>query len=220
MAELAARLGSLNVYHRGGQTVWFDRFDGGFSPWQIEENDETGSWTITTEGTEWGGYAGKLTSPSGGVGSITLMHRMSSAEINKWGIEVGVAFTSEFECFNIALARYTEDRCQYGSFEVNRAENKFRVWNRLTGWENVGDLYVVVDENVSYHNMKLIIDMENLVYVRALFDEHSFDLREYELFNSGVDWLPQQTITIRFYGRDGSHDTAQLGHVLVTVGEP
>src|SRR3989304_7205960 len=86
-AELAARIGSFNVYDRRGQVIWFDHFQSGIAPWLRFEHG-TGAAVLLENGLTYiGGFALKLRAGGAGAGIAGIEHFFAPAEINRWGVE-------------------------------------------------------------------------------------------------------------------------------------
>lgn len=219
MGELAARLGSPARYDRRGEVIWYDEGKNGIAPWSVFGSGAGNGAYVTCEETYMSPYAIRMKAGSDGGLYSGLVKFLSPATVGKIGIEVAVYFITVFDNFSVRLVRtngvtwYDATiylNCNDGSLELRDKNNVKQVID--TGFGN----FV---QGGQYHQVKLVVDMENFNYFRLLFNQHEYRLIDYPLWSFAAADLDGHRAYLRHTGRPANNDMAVIGHVIITANE-
>lgn len=220
LGELAARLGSPVTYDRRGEVVWYDIFENSLSPWNTSALGTGAVVEAVTTDTDLEGKAAKLTGGSDGVRTATLTRRFSLTSLQKVGFEVSVYYTTTgFEHILLDVARYDSVNLHWGAIrilgtnsqEYLDSDNNYTEFATETVWGSTAPIY---------HNLKLVVDMDNDEYVRFLYDETEYDLSSIAIRSQASAVEPQHVIQFTVKSADGQNDIVQVGRAIVTGNEP
>jgi hypothetical protein len=219
-AELAARLGSPVVFDRRGQMAWGDRFDAGLAGWVYDGNGTGWAVKVTVSKTLFPGYAIELTGGSDSVRFARMLKHFGAPDIGRAGVEISTAFLSEFDKLHISLQRFTGALWIYGRIRIDRTNNLLSYQDAAGNEQTIAALPAPDFANAVYQFSKLVLDWDAGEYVRFLYNEEEYDLSGEALYSEADTTQPQHLVSLVFYSRSGSNDRCQIGHVVLTVGEP
>lgn len=219
-AELAVRMGSIVSFDRRGQVHWMDHGQGGLSPWGITGSGTGNDVLIVADNTYWPGYAIKMVSGSDGGGVSQIDRPFHPQELNQWGVEVALFFPTEFDTFDIFIDLFTGTQVYEADYFIQRSDDGLYIADATLGAVKIATIANPVNAYGKYHLMKLVVDMETKQYVRALYDDEEFDISAYSTPVSAASDTPEARLILYLVGRNGHNDSAVIGHVIVTVGEP
>jgi len=219
-AELAARLGSPVVWDRRGQVIWFDTFAHGLSAWKATGYG-TGASVLTINNlTYLPGFAAELIAGSDGVAAAELQKEFQPLESVRNGIE------TSFTCFN-AFNRF--------GISINRLDGTLRHTARLRFYNADNGLYytdaagvdVLIDTFSDivyayglYQHLKVVVDFALGEYVRAIYNTTEIDLRGIPIYQAAEAANVGYRIVLNHLGAAAANARAQVGHVIITTGEP
>lgn len=220
LGELAARIDARDTWDRRGQVIWYDRFEGGLAPWSVIGSGTGYGVTVDASKAEWAGYSALLTAGSNAAKYAGIYRFFAPPEVNKWGAELGVAFTTEYDYFTLNIQRFDGVNRHWAILAINNTEDAIKILLDDSTYLKVSDLPNSLSTDILFHQIKLVIDIDTGRYVRAMFDDIELDLSDYSYQQVLSGGIHCQKIMAYFHGRSGNNDTANIGHMIVTVGEP
>jgi len=220
LGELAVRLGSPVRYDRRGEVIWYDEFDHGLSPWLATFIGNGSSVEVSSTGTFMGPNAALLTAGEDSLRLASIAKGIHPPVLGRWGVEVAVAFLSNFDSFQIALTIYDGINVYGPSVRLSEADAEIQYRDENSAWQTVavlGSLWVIPN---TYRLLKITYDLDSAKYGILQLGPDSYDLSSFS-FSS----LPSTAATriyalFQFKGRLGVNDKAQVGHVIFTANEP
>lgn len=219
-AELAARLGSVVSYDRGGSVVWFTDFRHGLQGSTPGTSDAECEYRISAERSHFGGYSLKL-DPSAESGSyVEWGNVVQFVETGKVGLEAIVSTGANPDA--IRLKMYYQDGATIQKAELNY-DTESGDWTVRTGettWETVLTGFKIQQDATAWYSIKLIIDAETGKYVRMQVAKRVVDISEHDIYSYGIQNLGQLICRVMVYGDATRHAAIWVDAVIVTQNEP
>lgn len=220
LGELAARLGSIVTYDRRGEVIWLDDISKGVAPYYQTLNG-TGSEVYThNENSLFSGFTMRLVAGSDGGKLANISKDFSPMVLSKIGIEVGVSFPTDFDRFSVIITRYDGSHYHTALIQLDEVNDDIEIWKDDGTWEVIQSSISFTTSTTIYKRIKLVADMENLVYTRLLFDDLIFDLSSYGIRASVSAANPFHRINLSLVGRAANNDYCDVGYVIITDNEP
>lgn len=219
-AELAARTGSINTFHRGGNVLWSDDFEAATINWLPTTSGTGSSVTLSTTERRNGAQALLLT---GGSDLSRL------AQIGKtWGPPSGDQVGFEFSFITTTIPSFIRLRI---SFFDGTNQTNFQVMidydsaivsvlNSAGGQTTVVDpLALGIDPN-PINTFKLVVNQSTGNYVRLFLNNRTADLSEIAGEQSASASNPVLQAFIRLVSTPADNDTAFIDDFILTHQEP
>jgi len=220
MAELAVRLGSPVTYDRIGDVVWSDDFACGLSRWCTVAGAGGSSVKVDASLAYWSGFTAKLYAAAAVGNGAAIYKYLSVPRVNKWGLEVSVAFTSVFDRFIMQFIHVTPDTFYEPAIKVNYTTQKIQYLGADLAYHNIGALSEQASAYGLYHHLKMVVDFENLEYVKLRQDENLYDLSGIAVPTEALADVPMSQVHLGLYSDNTNAATARVGSVIVTANEP
>jgi hypothetical protein len=219
LAELAARLGSPDVFDRRGNVLLIETFEKGLGSWVALAYGDGAEVTLSTTYPKHSPFAARLTGGSTGVRSAEIDRSVAPSGSKRIGLEISVAFLTDFDKFEVWLYYY--DSSQYHSAAICLSDTDQKVYyqNATGSFQEICDLPEAVYATGVYHNLKLVADFEADEYIRLILNDTEYSLAECELRAVSDTSLPRHELYLIMYSRSGENDVCQIGHVIVTQDE-
>jgi hypothetical protein len=178
-AELAVRLGSINIFDRRGNVLWFvdtahglpdvayaGDADGG-TIYPVVNHSATNRIAINFHtGNVSGDYAG-------------FIHYHYYPAISSIGIETAFTLASTMTYFEVTLNFYNGGSLSIYTFRYEYATRKLYVLINTGAYQLISTLASVYSTPTLFHSVKLVVDLLGGAYKRLLFDDHVYDLSAY-----------------------------------------
>jgi len=174
--ELAARLGSINTFDRRGNIVWMDDFEDTATKWGYSLTGGRGS-IVTSNARAWTGDQSMQIVTGAQVDDMALMEKyFSLLSDTRLGLELRVTRTGSNSMFYMGLYGDNGTNQYNGTLRWNWSNGHVDYRDSGGGWPNLKDdvLMDITDEH--WLPLKVVIDWDNLEYVRALVEDQEYDL--------------------------------------------
>jgi hypothetical protein len=220
VGELAARLRSPVVFDRRGEVIFLDDMRYGLAPYTVLTSGAGAGAKVIASAVFSGPYAIRLTGGSDSDQYANLTKFLGIADINKWGLEVGVAFNDAFDSFRATLRYYTGSTLYSMSFNLDNANGDLEIDEEGAGYTKIADLPASLLQGGMFHNIKIVGDMSTGYFTRLIFNYTEYDISEYQIETAASATLESQVMQLQLTSNTGDNDTCDIGRVVVTSGEP
>lgn len=220
MAELAVRLGSLNIFHRLGDVVFLDGFESGIDAWAQETI--MGLATISEDGISYktGGFGCEVIHPGDNENYCGIYRGMSYHIGGKIGFEYSLSGWGDKKEVVIKIRVYDGSDMIYGTILYSETDKTLIYQD----WEDepqvfASDVNLILDYPM-WTTWKLIIDMTEEKYCKLIVGLNTYSLSNIKLYKIRDDSPPQ--IFAEIYMRSEGVDTSTLivDDCILTQNEP
>jgi hypothetical protein len=202
LAELAARLGSIDSFDRRGNVIYMDDFEGILrNNWSCTE---VGGSTISlaSDRTCSGNQSVKLYSPAGGSNYCILMKYFPLPTKSRIAIEWKMWQVTRVGWFRAYIYTYDGSNLAHCAVQLDPTSGLWQVYNESGGWEVISSMPPEAGNILRWDNYKLVVDYTTDKYVRFIVNGHVADLSSYaQRKHSGYT---SQYIDVRFTSWGGS----------------
>jgi len=212
LGEHAARTGSINKFHRGGNVIFQTGFENGLNNCGFSSGYGGADYYLTDAQTYSGGVACYLKNMG-----IDIFVR--PIELTKIGFEIAWLPIKNISTLQMSII-YDDSLIAYNySFYISIPSEVIKVYGSDGNWHTLGSY----DFNSPYinlwHIMKGIIDIENLVYDKFLFNHLSFDVSGYEPNQSATSGDKRLYCVFMPNPTSGEISEVIIDDIIITVNE-
>lgn len=217
--ETSARQKSIVTFSRTGEIQFLDDFEDGGNKWAITVGGTGASAVISVAQARNGEKSTLLTGGSTSPFSSDLLHRSPLLTLSRIGLEVSFLLDSVIDTFTMqAILRDGTNQIQVAiRYDETAQRQQF-----LNGSGVFEDLQTINMENLDtlFHTCKFVFDSQKVEYVRAVFDNISFDLNGVPAFQQVSAIGPNIQVQLGLVGRTGQNDTVFVDDFILTHNEP
>ena len=219
MAELAARLGSINRYDQRGRVVDYDDFETPYLNWQDESISLSQVALYPTLGKS--GLQCLKCLAGGSLNDYARVVRyydlLPSGRI---GIEVFWTACPAGTTLELQLARITATREIQGKLLLNFDTNVVSIFNPTAGYTVLPVTLNVTNAFPVWYLVKLVIDCTTEKYVKLILAGAEHDLSSYPLYYSAVGGANEMLVGLKVENIGGASPLVYLDDYILTQDEP
>lgn len=220
MAELAARLGSVVTFDRGGDVILLDTFANGMPQWAPATYGTGANVELTTERAASPPFAVKMTTGQDDAQAAVISLEIPYHHLCKMGLEYSI--THHVNQINHLMHFYHRDgetRYLYRVlFDINNG--KIYVTHSDGAYKKVAEGLNLKSDAFIFNQVKLVVDTENNQYVRLTFNDETWLLGDYAPLEAVESSVPYIEALIQVGGDAGSNRDIYVDNVIVTQNEP
>jgi len=235
IAELAARLGSINTFDRRGNVIFLDDFENGLSKWRPWQSAAGHQISLSNERARSGAVSVKLaTDPAFVAGDAWIEHHMTFPTISKLGVEFSFSLGLEAGALQVG-----EIYLEIDAYDGVNASNIYVSWISTPALGVGGGIWQYYGSDGAYHDLgiisrfdighwfytfntvKMVFDLATTKYARLLVNSasHNISSLDYNKFGD-IGTAPRLTVNIGIH-RVGIPDaTMYADDVIITQNEP
>lgn len=219
LAELAVRLSSIVSYDRGGRVRWLDDFNKGIGAWQQETYGTGADIVVSPSYPKSPPFCARLTAGSTDIHAAVISRYVAPHPLTTLGVEASIAFLSRFDHFIANIYYYTGTEYYQAAIQLDDDDRKIKYQDDAAAWQTLDDIPDLALTYGLYHSFKFTVDLENLKYIRCLFNENSYDMSTYGLYTFASTSGPYILVRLYFSGRSGENDICHIDNVILTQDE-
>jgi len=219
LAELAARLSSINVFDRRGNVVWMDDFARGKGAWNAKTYGTSAAVVLETSHPLWPPYCVKLTGGSDSTRKAVLEKYLAGWGAGGLGLEVSVAFPTSFDKFEVTFWYQDGALSHYAVVGLSDTDDEIYYKDAATTSQKIDDLLIRQNAVPNYNNLKLVIDPDTNKYIRLILNSTEYDLSAYSFLDGALVTGPTIYVALSLVSRSGQNDHCLIDGIIVTQGE-
>lgn len=221
IGELAARLGSINTFDRRGNVIHLDDFECGLRGWYCAGSGNGNDQEQSSEAARNGAFCAKLTGGSSAGLSSYIRKRLPYPVMSLLGAEI--SFDLEFAAvdkFYLYFDLYDGVTMHHGRIRVTASTGE-------VAYQDDNADYIALGTNLFYprggslfNTLKVVIDFDNDLYVRIIFNNVEYDVSTAALFTEASAEEAQINLTLMVISNTGNNGEAWCDDLIVTQNEP
>lgn len=176
LSELASRLNSKHHFDNRGRLIWSDGAEEAVLQWNLLLVG-AGAVSRSTVAVWRGAASALLSTPAVGPTGAGIWKRFYNPQTGRYGAEI--AWSSALTAPNyLDLSIVVRDGVNRYTATLRLAIRGGLVQynNAAGGWTNIPIPLCYIQDLHYWHKMKLVIDVDNLEYVRVLVDGYEYDM--------------------------------------------
>jgi len=220
MAELAARLGSINTFDRRGNVIFMDDFESGLNKW--EKGGIPVGWAVTWESlyARNGGFSAKIVTDDSDGAWAQIYRYEPYLILGKLGVEFSFNVAADITEVRLSVRLDTGTRTMWAEIKYNRIDGILWYADWEGNWQPTGLEPVLEVAKTLFHTMKLVADFKQEYYSWVIINNLSADLSAYPLSVVACPDKPRMTVYIRVYNFAGAATEMNVDDVILTQNEP
>ena len=220
LGELAARLGSIDLFDRAGNVVWMDDFEAPLIRWGYSFSGAGSGVYLQSTYQLMGNQGVQLIGGSDSYRDASIYRLLAYPLLGSFGFECAFAFNDQVQDITIELLLLDHTRAY-------RASIKYDTAARTLSYADITGLYQVIASGVwlwpdlyLFHQIKIVADYVTHNYVRVHLDEAEYDLGAIPLWEypTGTVNLMEPFFTI--VSLPGVNGICIVDNAIVTQNEP
>jgi len=219
LAELAARLGSINTFDRRGDVLFMDAFHHGLNRWWTDLNGTGAAATPDPTHARSGGYSLKLTTGKTSTYITDASHDEPYPALSTFGIEISATNNDSISEFGLWLFIFTGTIRLTGALFYLPQAQTLAYLDSAAVYQTL-DTVDLPDSAELFNTFKLVIDAENQVYVRAILNSTQYDLTDIPLHTPANTDDPFMRILIETLGDSDDNYSIYVDDAILTRDEP
>lgn len=220
MAELAARLGSINTFDRRGDLVWYDDFEATLNKWVNNGNGTGHDADVSTTAARNGAQSCKIVTGSDGQLSGVIYAYAPELVKSKVGLEVHwtrPSFNWTYIYFRLQIIH--SDYQWDARIKFQDSDASLHYWDG-SAYQQIATGVGARSSAYQFLPLKFVVDLDNEVYERLLFQRTEYDLTSYALPSAAGSAITETVISIYSEGTAGNNVTGYVDDIILTQNEP
>ena len=223
LGELAVRLGSIVTFDRRGDVYWLDGFEEGVAKFAATAVGTGAGVALALDYCRSGNWSCGLTAGSDAGHYAKIARLFPYPALSRWGFECSWSFDSDLERFEIGVEVDDGSGAVWtGVLSYLLADEKLQYKDADTGtWADLATSVKLYDDYGMFNGMKLVLDLVDGEYERAILNESEYDMNGLAL-EEGVSAVetPLIRLTLQNTGDSGKNSIVYVDDVIVTQNEP
>jgi len=220
MAELAARIGSPDIFHRLGDVVFIDSFENGLGAWTKDTIEGLATIKLTSVEYKTGGFACKLIHPGDDEHYCGIYRGMSFHLGGKIGFEYSLSGWGDKKEVGIKLRVYDGSDVVCGIINYSETNKNLS----YIDWEGNPQVFAsginLVLDYPLWTTWKLIIDMVKEEYCKLIVGQTTYSLKDISLYKVESGLPPQILAEIWTRSEGANSSTLIVDDCILTQNEP
>lgn len=220
MGELAARLGSIDIFDRRGEVVFLDNFDSPTLKWEKDFPDSVGEIIRTNESALHGDYSIKMTTGPESAHQVRMRKYHYLPVRKRIGVEYSFALGAGYCTIFSSFVLYTTTAKYDPRVWYKDITSELFLYDRDLGSVLFPEKVNLREDDFTYNTWKLVVDLDTEKYVRLLLNDIEYDLSAYSLPKSENSYSPYMYLSIYVINTAAGAHYAYIDSVIFTQNEP
>lgn len=217
--ELAARLGSIVTFQRGGRVVFLDDFSTGINKWDDTSYGTGASVAPTVEVSKSKGFCCKMVAGSDGSAAAKIVKRLPYPDLNSFGVEVSFVIEAHTDYIDIVLSRMdgTNEHTFYVRYSVD--DETLSIKDTSGNYEVVISDLVLTAQATLFHTIKLIAGLEEDEFIGVFVNETWTSLEDKPAYVFAQSDSPHVRVDVKLWGEAGYNAFSYFDDIIITQAE-
>lgn len=220
LAELAARLDSINVFDRRGDVVWLEDFTTGLNQWDILTAGTGAAAAISPAHFLSRGYSTKLTCGSSDTRLIGLRTYKPYPRTQPFGLEASFTVETNHELFTLYAHVVTGGQGHLYQLQWSEANDTLSYFSTLGFPIALTPTVYLHRDPTCFHTLKLVFDPINRLYVRALLNHQEWDLSTITPYTTAQAAGSYLLLLAQYQGDAETNAVGYVDNIILTQDEP
>ena len=176
LGELAARLGSIDVFDRSGNLVWMDDFEAATLNWQGGNNGTGSAVALSTASRLRGNQSCLLTTGSDGTWSAHIAHYLSLPNVSHYSLELAFAADNDITTLTWYLDHVEGGSEHQYQIRYDRTAKTLSYFSAAGVWTVFAINIYVFSTTYIFHVGKLTVDLAAGKYKQFRLNQNTYDL--------------------------------------------
>jgi len=225
LAEHAVRVyAPPSPFEKRGNVIYWDDFESSSKRYYPKTKSGSDGYVVrATNNPKFGDYCLQLTTGSTSGDWCSVYYLINDFHISKIGAQIGIATQATQATLYFRLY-YNDGTKRWNSvLRYDFSTDELDIYNSSGSYETIATIPYykgAAGELIPYSTIKLVTDVENKKYVRALMFGNEIDLSSYSLDSDPMVVDPGLEVSIAFYTDQNVSYTAYFDNLIITENEP
>jgi hypothetical protein len=220
LGELAARLGSVDRFHRSGNLVWNDDFEAATLNWQSATFGAGAAVALVTTSRLLGAQSCELKGGAAAPCLAQISRVLPAPVVGKFSLEVALAFNSQCNNITLQVTYYTGARWAIYGIRYDVLNDRLLYYDPAGAWVLFYGSPRLFADVTAFHIFKLFIDLGGEVFDRLIIDDTTYDLLTLLPNTGAIGTRKNLSMLITNEGQVAQDGICYVDNVLVKQNEP
>lgn len=220
LGGLAAVLHPAKRFDFRGHVVWWTDFDEGLQGSLPASDHVDSTYSISTDRASSGGMSLKLDPRGADDAYVEWSRTLGMAVPKKVGYGTSISLDDSPYLLRWLIYYYDGTNRNQGQLRYDPDSGDWEIRKADGDFETILEGYELRTGSSTWHEVKLVVDFENDIYLRLLVGDHEVDLSEYGLYVTAAADLKGVVVLFAAFGSVDVSEACYLGSVVVTQNEP
>lgn len=220
LGELAARLGSIDVFDRSGNLVWMDDFEGNILQWDSDATGTGGSVALSTTYALRGIQSCKLIAPSDLLRRAFIGRPLAYPMLGRYSFEIAFAVDANLQDLDLMIIQYSVATEYDYRVRYDAVNSLLKYFDPTGAWVTFASGVQLSSAARLYHVGKITVDMTTHKYVRFILDAEKYDLSNYSPYPTALVSTAYIYVVFTQHSKLGVNATVYVDNALVKQNEP
>jgi len=220
MAELAARLGSGNLFNREGYVIFLESFEYGLGGWEWSKGGTYGDVFLSAEARRTGAYSCKLSAGTEAGSASLISRKLPYAVLGKFGMELSCKLHEDVADLKFRLVWH--DGTYDNIFDINYTPAVDELWltDGASGHVTIAEDLNLHPQYAPFQTFKLVADFAANEYLRIIVNEKEYDISGYTPALVETDDAKCLRVNVTLYSVKDRMGYVYVDDLIVTQNEP
>lgn len=220
LAELAARLGSPNVWDRRGDLLYATDFREGIGMFHSGFTGTDGGIALVTGHSRQGAYSMRLRASDEAQQYAYLQLAFPFQDPSKVGLEFSFSVAAQTKHVGAWIAWRDGAKEYIARILYHHTDSKVWYYTEPTTWTALQTGIELHECTRPEHTLKLVVDMDAEEYVRLLLDAETYSMAGLVPDEAPNTNPPYWYFYIQHFGEEDQNPLVYIDNVIVTQNEP
>ena len=219
LAELAARLGSVVSFDRGGKVIFIEDWNQGMQRWLVTYTGGTGSFQLTTGNVFSPPLAAVMTPHTDATDTITITALTPATPSQSLGLESVYQDVTNVKYFEMHLRVYDGSVRHDYAIRWDRPNTKVQYYDSAGVWQDIAIISGSYPTIAPYIFLKMIVDEPTPSYRTLRLDDTDYDLSAYAAREVASGIRPHYMIWFVVENNAAATVSPQIDRIILTQEE-